>query len=96
MRKIAATSVVCFCALELVPATVLSGSARADSTTIVAGRDNTLYQDPTGTLSDGAGQFFFSGTTAASAVRRGLLWFDLSSIPTGSTINSVTVTLHMS
>src|SRR4029450_6661655 len=51
---------------------------------------------PNGALSNGAGEFFFAGNTVAGVVRRGLVMFDLSAIPTGSVINNVTLTLHMS
>ena len=64
--------------------------------TIGAAKDNTLYNDPNGALSNGAGEFFFAGNTVAGVVRRGLVMFDLSGIPTGSIINNVTLTLHMS
>ena len=61
-------------------------------------KDNTLYESATGALSNGAGQHFFSGKTDSSALlRRGLITFDIAgSIPAGSTIESVTLTLNMS
>ena len=62
--------------------------------------DNTLYEDPTGNLSNGAGTHFYVGNTAqaapASNARRGLLRFDFSSIPAGSTIDSAALALHVS
>ena len=60
--------------------------------------DNTLYQDPAGLLSNGAGQHFYVGDTAQSLnfIRRGALKFDLSAVPPGSTITSATLSLHMS
>jgi hypothetical protein len=60
--------------------------------------DNTLYQDSSGQLSNGAGQHFFVGDTAQSSnyIRRGAIKFDLSAVPTGATITSVTLTLHES
>jgi uncharacterized repeat protein (TIGR01451 family) len=60
--------------------------------------DNTLYQDPAGQLSNGAGQNFYVGDTAQSAnyIRRGAIKFNLSSIPAHSTIVSATLTLHAS
>src|SRR5690242_482132 len=64
--------------------------------------DNTLYQvataDPSQQLSNGAGQFFYVGRTnqGSNDIRRGAIKFDLSGIPAGSTINSVTLTLQMS
>src|SRR5437588_438391 len=64
--------------------------------------DDTLYQvstaDPSQQLSNGAGQFFYVGRTnqGANDIRRGVIKFDLSGVPAGSTITSVTLTLQMS
>ncbi len=61
--------------------------------------DNTLYLDPTGHLSNGAGQHFYVGDSNQSAslnIRRGAIKFDLSSVPAGSTITAVTLKLTMS
>jgi uncharacterized repeat protein (TIGR01451 family) len=60
--------------------------------------DDTLYQDPAGQLSNGAGQHFYVGDTAqaANGIRRGILAFDLSAVPAGSVIHSATLMLHMS
>jgi hypothetical protein len=60
--------------------------------------DDTLYQDPMGNLSNGAGQHFYVGDTnqQANDIRRGAIKFDLSGIPAGSTITSATLTLNMS
>ena len=72
------------------------GGADAAVITVGSAKDNTLYNDPNGALSNGAGEFFFAGNTTAGVVRRGLVMFDLSAIPTGSIINNITLTLHMS
>jgi hypothetical protein len=86
-----------FRALLVVAAVSAIGSASlADTINLVSTRDNTLYDDPTGALSNGAGQFFFVGDTAAGLRRRALVRFDLSGIPAGATITNVTLTLHMS
>jgi hypothetical protein len=68
------------------------------TTLVSASQDNTLYEDATGSLSNGAGQHFFVGTTAIEAeIRRGLIAFDLSSaISGGSTVLSATLILSMS
>ena len=65
-----------------------------------ASLDNTLIfsSDPKAQLSDGAGQTFFVGATKQGFpgdLRRGLIQFDTSSIPKGSVITGVTMTLHM-
>ena len=51
-----------------------------------AQKDNTLYEDPAGQLSNGWGPYFFAGRTSGNLLRRGLIAFDLSSIPTDATI----------
>ena len=63
---------------------------------ITVANDNTLYEDANGLTSNGAGQYFFTGKTATSSLRRGLIKFDLSSIPKCAVVTSVTLTLHMS
>lgn len=62
-------------------------------------KDNTLYEDAQGDISNGAGQFLFAGKTGFNdgiRLRRALLAFDLSSIPAGSTIDSVSLTMFLS
>jgi hypothetical protein len=67
------------------------------TTTLGANQDNTLYESETGALSNGAGDFFFSGTTGDGSIRRGLVSFDMSAgLPTGSTVVSASLELHMS
>jgi len=76
----------------------LASNCHADTINIVSSRDNTLYEDASGSLSNGAGQFLFAGRTfqGGEDLRRGLIYFDLSGIPTGATITSVTLTMNMS
>lgn len=60
-------------------------------------KDNTLYEDGTGSLSNGAGAFIFTGRIMTGELRRLLIAFDIAgNIPAGSTINSVSLTLHVS
>jgi hypothetical protein len=83
----------------LLLATLLaSRPAAADVVSIAASQDNTLYQSATGSVSNGAGQVFFTGRTSTftNSVRRALIAFDVAgSVPAGSTIDSVTLTLHL-
>src|SRR5262249_37685622 len=73
----------------------VAATAAADSVVIGASKDNTLYTDGTGRTSNGAGQYFFAGQSGS--VRRAVLAFDIAaSIPAGSTIQSVQLTLHCS
>lgn len=65
--------------------------------TIVATKDNSLYQDVSGSISNGAGSYLFAGKTNTGSIRRGLIYFDLSgSIPKSANITGVTVKLTMS
>lgn len=71
--------------------------ANAGVATIGASRDNTLYEDSFGSVSNGAGEYLFVGRTAAATLRRGLLAFDLAAaVPAGATITSVELRLTMS
>ncbi len=81
-------------------------TAGADVIVLESLKDNTLYEDETGSLSNGTGSHFFAGRTEEEPamdpnagdfnLRRGLLAFDIAAgIPAGSTIDSVTLTLRM-
>ncbi len=60
-------------------------------------KDNTLYQSTAGTTSNGQGVDLFAGRTNESAnfIRRSVIHFDLSAIPAGSTINSVSLSMRL-
>lgn len=69
----------------------------AQSITVVhtAAKDNSIFQEIEN--SNGAGIGLFAGATAASnngAPRRALVYFDLSGIPTGSTVTDVTLQMY--
>ena len=56
-------------------------------------RDNTLYEE--GDLSNGGGEYLFSGMNAALIKRRGLLGFDLTAaIPSGALVSAATLTMY--
>jgi hypothetical protein len=78
-------------------AVALAGTnASANVVMIQAQKDNTIFSE-SNALSNGAGQYLFTGTTASGFTRRALIQFDVASaIPAGSTINSVTLSLQMS
>ena len=60
-------------------------------------KDNTLYEDGAGSLSNGSGEYFFAGRTGGGAIRRGVVAFDIAgSIPAGGRVTSATLTLHLS
>ena len=75
----------------------VGGSLHADMIQIGPAKDNTLYQDAFGTLSNGSGERVFAGLTLSGLIRRAVIGFDIAAnIPPGSTINSVTLTMNMS
>ncbi|HKQ96509.1 MAG TPA: multicopper oxidase domain-containing protein, partial [Candidatus Polarisedimenticolia bacterium] len=91
-------------------ALLAASRAAADTVTLTPSKDNTLYepiaQDGFQDRSDGAGPTMFTGKvkdadadpTAATrpALRRAVLAFDIAgSIPAGSTINSVQLTMYV-
>ena len=59
-------------------------------------KDNTLYESTAGNLSNGAGVGMFVGATDNGSIRRALIAFDLSAIPSGAVVTEVALTLHMS
>ena len=75
--------------------TLTAGAARADQLTFKAQKDNTLYFTGGAPLSNGAGSRMFAGVTSSQLKRRGLIVFNLSQVPAGSTINSVRMELSM-
>jgi hypothetical protein len=67
------------------------------SVTINPTKDNTLYESPTGSLSNGAGEYMFVGNNAMGLSRRAILAFDIAgTIPAGAAIDSVKLTLNFS
>ena len=89
--------------VALILAAVLGGVAPtlASGTTININpsKDNTLYEFVAvdGDRSNALGVHLFAGKTDEAEIRRGLLAFDIAgSIPPGSTITSVSLTMNMS
>lgn len=76
---------------------VMSAAFSQQELSLTATKDNTLYEDASGSTSNGAGEFLFTGKTNSGSIRRGLILFDLSGrIPSNATILSVKVRLNMS
>ncbi len=78
-------------------ATVLCcGAAPAGAVVVTLNsvRDNTLYQDATGSVSNGAGVYMFAGRTQFAGVRRALVRFDVAgALGGGARVNSAALTL---
>jgi hypothetical protein len=76
-----------------------NGGGPSPSISINPSKDNTLYEfvPADGDRSNALGDHFFAGETVKSEIRRGVIAFDIAgSIPQGSTITSVSLSLHMS
>ncbi len=71
--------------------------ASADTITRTPSKDNTLIQQTPGEWSCGAATYFFAGrvgVNGGSTLRRGAMQFDVSAIPVGSTITSVSLRMY--
>lgn len=85
--------IICLCLL----AAAVSVPVSADVVNVFANKDNTLYESPSGSLSNGAGESIFAGRTLQfqDSLRRALLAFDVAgAVPAGSTIVSATLRLY--
>ncbi len=71
----------------------LATAAPAATVTLTAAKDAAIYSDIYTGNANGAGIYVHVGTNSEGNYRRGLMQFDLSSIPAGSTITAVTLTL---
>jgi hypothetical protein len=71
--------------------------ARAGSASLVASKDNTLFENPDGLSSNGSGSYLFVGRTSTNGVRRALVAFDLpSAVPTNAFITSASLDVNVS
>ncbi len=85
---------IAFSVLLLVPLGTQNAFAVVEN--FISEKDNTLYDTISGDLSNGAGNHFFVGNDAFSSTKRGVISFDLSSIPPGAVITNVELKLEMS
>lgn len=87
------TCLLLFVSLPLIP--MLS---TADEVLIVAGADNTLYEDSLGSVSNGSGAIMVAGRTngEVDSIRRAVLFFDVAgNIPHGAVVESVALSLYL-
>ncbi len=73
----------------------VSGLVGQTTVELVPEKDNTLFEDPQGTLSNGAGEYLFTGNTNNSQVRRALVQFNLGVIPDDAQIQNASLSLTM-
>ena len=75
----------------------ITESSYSITDTLNANKDNTLYENDFGLLSNGKGQYMFAGTTAGVQIRRGIISFGVNDfIPPGAVITDVKLVMHMS
>jgi hypothetical protein len=74
----------------------MRSAASADTVFLSPQKDNTLYEDSAGQLSNGHGIYFFAGKTGVAGLRRGLIAFDLTAIPANATIMDATLSMFLS
>ncbi len=72
-----------------------SGSAAQTTVSLTADRDNTLYDTPTGNLSNGVGSRMFVGQTGNGRVVRGILHFDLSGVPQDAVVTDARLEMRV-
>jgi hypothetical protein len=75
-----------------------SGNSSAQTATFTPSKDNTLYEESAGQLSNGQGDLVFIGKTDSRdgfRRRRALIAFNLSSIPSNATVTGATLTLTL-
>lgn len=71
--------------------------ASADTVVLSASRDNTLFEDVDGELSNGVGEHLYAGRTLGSVLRRAVIAFDVAAaLPADATVTSVELTLDVS
>jgi len=74
-------------------ATPTPGASATPGISFLPSKDNTLYLDLNGQLSNGQGPYLYAGRTSNDLLRRGLVAFNLTSVPTNATITGVTFSM---
>lgn len=90
------TSLLARCSSLLAALTLASALAAQTSVTMPCVLDNTLYESPTGALSNGKGPSIFCGVTGNGDIRRALMKFDVAAnVPAGAKILSASINLNV-
>jgi hypothetical protein len=75
----------------------LAAAAAASEVTIPAVHDNTLFEDASGSLGNGAGTVLYAGNNGQGLARRALIRFDVAAqVPAGAQIEAVELALNVS
>lgn len=89
MRTTKFTLLLCFCIGMI-------GATAQQTITLSAEKDNTLYEDPTGSLSNGIGNQMTIGRTSTGEICRGLMAFDIAgNLPTGAVITKAEIQVEV-
>jgi hypothetical protein len=74
----------------------MQNAAIAETLIVNPSKDSTLYESTGAQLSNGQGVYLFAGLTDQGGLRRGLIAFDLSAIPSNATVTDVSLSLFLS
>lgn len=84
-------------AILLFVSLIINKESYSVTDTLRAEKDNTLYENDFGQISNGKGQYMFAGTTAGNQLRRAVISFGVKElIPPGAEITDVKLVLNMS
>jgi len=75
--------------------TALPSAIFAGTVSLPPQKDNTLYEDAAGQLSNGQGPYLYAGRIQSDRLRRGLIAFNVSSIPANATITGATLSMFL-
>jgi hypothetical protein len=70
-----------------------AAQCRADTLSLTPSRDTSIFSENDN--SEGKGTSLYVGRTNGNPLRRGLVDFDLSTVPAGATVTGVTLKLHL-
>jgi hypothetical protein len=91
MLRIRSAALACLASAACTP------TVRADEVTIPASHDVTLFENMSGDVANGSGDYFFTGRNAVGSNYRSILRFDIAgAVPAGATIESVSLRLFLS
>jgi hypothetical protein len=97
MKRAIVLTMPVFALLTVISPHLRSRGVAESTTALAATKNNTLIESADGRLSNGQGPGIFVGRTGqpTGSIRRGLIAFDVGSIPVGSRIVSAKLTLNL-
>ncbi len=83
-------------AIAIIAACLTAPFASAQSVSILAEQDSSIYESATGNVASGVGEFGFTGRNNGGSLRRFFIKFDVASaVPAGATITGVTLDVNV-